>query len=290
MKNFPSYINKIKLQNFIKLALDEDIGSGDYSTLATIDKKLIGEANLLIKENCIIAGVELAIYIYSFFDKNIKIKKIKSDGEFCKTGEIAFKIYGKIQSILSTERLILNCMQRMSGIATFTNSIIKKINNKVILLDSRKTTPNFRMLEKWAVKIGGGSNHRIGLYDMILLKDNHHDYNGSITKSVLMTVKYLKTKKLNLKIEVETRNLKEVEEALNTKYVDRIMLDNMDIETIKKAVQLINGRCEIEASGEISENNFESIINTGIDFISIGKLTHSVKNINLSLKAIEKTS
>lgn len=289
MNNFPKYITKSKLEYFIQQALKEDIRDGDHSTLATISKDLIQKAELIVKEDCIIAGIDLAEFIFKYFDKNLTIIKSKLDGESSKKGEIAFIVIGNPQSILSVERLVLNCMQRMSGIATLSHKMIQKLQGEnCILLDTRKTTPNFRMLEKWAVKIGGASNHRFGLYDMIILKDNHIHYNGNITNAVNMTVKYLKKNHLNLKIEVETKNLLEVQEVLKTEKVDRIMLDNMDIKTMKKAVKIINKKCEVEASGRINENNIKSIAQTGVDFISIGALTHSAKNIDLSLKAIKK--
>ncbi|MCB9202515.1 MAG: carboxylating nicotinate-nucleotide diphosphorylase [Flavobacteriales bacterium] len=283
---FPDYITTEKLNYFIKNALEEDLGGGDYSTLATIPKSLIQKAQLIVKEDCILAGVEIANYIFKYFDESIQIENLIKDGSSVKKGDIAFIVEGKAQSILSTERLILNCMQRMSGIATYTyqmNQLIKDTNCK--LLDTRKTTPNFRMLEKLAVLIGGGTNHRFGLYDMIMLKDNHIDYNGSITNAVEMTKKYLKENNLNLKIEVETRNLEEVKEALKSK-VDRIMLDNMNYETMKKAVAIIDKQCETEASGGITEKNLRQVSETGVDFISIGALIHSAKNIDLSLKAV----
>lgn len=289
MIHFPNYINTYKLKKFIKEALKEDIGNGDHSTLATISNKLTKTAQLIIKENCIIAGIDLAEFILHFFDKNIIIKKNKFDGDSCKKKDIAFTIIGNARSILTVERLILNCMQRMSAIATITHKIVQQTKGtKCKILDTRKTTPNFRMFEKWAVQIGGGFNHRFGLYDMIIIKDNHIDYNKNIKKTINKTVQYLQQKKLNLKIEIETRNLQEVIEAVKTKKINRIMLDNMDLKTMKKAIKIIGNQCETEASGRINQNNLKSIIETGVDFISIGALTHSVKNIDLSLKAIIK--
>lgn len=287
--SLPKYINKSKLQHFIKEALNEDLGDGDHSTSATISEDLFQQAQLIVKEDCIIAGIKLAEFIFNYFDKSLIIQKFKSDGEFSKKGEIAFKISGKTRSILNTERLILNCMQRMSGIATFSHKMVKKLyGTNCILLDTRKTTPNFRICEKWAVKIGGASNHRFGLFDMILIKDNHIDYNGSITQAIKMTIKYLKKNHMNLKIHVEARTLNEVREALKTKRVDRIMLDNMKVETIREAIKIIDKKCEVEASGGINENNIESFAQTGVDFISMGVLIYSAKNIDLSLKAIKK--
>jgi len=283
----PIYANDKALKQFIKSALEEDLGNGDYSTLSTIPKDLVQSAKLLVKEDCILAGAELAEIIFKTFDKNLKIEIFIKDGTPAKKGDIAFIVTGKAQSILQTERLVLNCMQRMSGIATMTHDWDSRlVGTKTKLLDTRKTTPNFRICEKWAVAIGGGTNHRYGLYDMIMLKDNHIDYNGSITNAVKMAKDYLKKNKLKLKIEVETRNLEEVQEAVNVK-ADRIMLDNMDIPMMKKAVKLIAGKAETEASGGITRDMLKDIAKTGVDFISAGALTHSVKNIDLSLKAVK---
>ena len=282
----PNYATDKVLKHFIKNALEEDIQDGDHSTLSTIPKDLEQSAKLLVKENCILAGVELAEIIFRTFDKNLKVERFIKDGEMAKVGDVAFIVTGSARSILSTERLVLNCMQRMSGIATLTQDWDSRlIGTKTKLLDTRKTTPNFRVCEKWAVAIGGGTNHRYGLYDMIMLKDNHIDYNGSITNAVKMAKDYVKKSKKKLKIEVETRNLDEVQEAINAK-VDRIMLDNMDVDTMKKAVKLINGACESEASGGILRDQLKEIATTGVTFISAGALTHSAKNIDLSLKAI----
>lgn len=281
----PSYATDKVLKQFIKNALEEDIQDGDHSTLSTIPKDLQQSAKLLVKQNCILAGVELAEIIFKIFDKNLKIENFIKDGEMAKVGDIAFIVTGSARSILSTERLVLNCMQRMSGIATLTHDWDSRlIGSKTKLLDTRKTTPNFRVCEKWAVAIGGGTNHRYGLYDMIMLKDNHIDYNGSITNAVKMAKDYVKKSKKKLKIEVETRNLEEVQEAINAK-VDRIMLDNMDVATMTKAVKLINGSCESEASGGITRNQLKDIAATGVTYISAGALTHSAENIDLSLKA-----
>lgn len=283
----PKYVTDKNLKIFIKNALEEDIQDGDHSTLSTIPKDLIQSAQLLVKENCILAGVEMAKIIFKTFDKNLEIETFINDGEEAKVGDVAFIVKGSARSILSTERLVLNCMQRMSGIATLTHDWDSRlIGTKTKLLDTRKTTPNFRICEKWAVAIGGGTNHRYGLYDMIMLKDNHIDYNGSITKAVEMAKDYIKTKKLKLKIEVETRNLEEVQEAIKAD-VDRIMLDNMDIQMMEKAVKMINGKCETEASGGILRENLKNIAKTGVSYISAGALTHSAKNIDLSLKAVK---
>ena len=284
----PAYVTKEALKNFIKNALEEDLQEGDHSTLATIPKDLQQKAKLLVKEDCILAGVELAQIIFSQFDKNLKLEILIRDGQSAKVGDIAFYVSGSARSILSTERLVLNCMQRMSGIATLTHEWdARLLGTKTKLLDTRKTTPNFRICEKWAVAIGGGTNHRYGLYDMIMLKDNHIDYNGSITNAVKMAKDYVKKLKKPLKIEVETRNLQEVEEALKSG-ADRIMLDNMDLETMTKAVKLIGGKCESEASGGIMRDMLQTIAQTGVDFISAGALTHSAANIDLSLKAVKE--
>lgn len=283
----PSYATDKALKQFIKSALEEDIRDGDHSTLSTIPADLEQQAKLLVKQDCILAGVELAEIIFKTFDKNMKVEGFIKDGEPAKVGDIAFIVSGKAQSILQTERLVLNCMQRMSGIATLTHDWDSRLlGTKTKLLDTRKTTPNFRICEKWAVAIGGGTNHRYGLYDMIMLKDNHIDYNGSITNAVKMAKDYLKANKKKLKIEVETRNLQEVEEALKSG-VDRIMLDNMNVDDMKKAVKLINGKCETEASGGITREMLKEIASTGVTYISAGALTHSAENIDLSLKAVK---
>ncbi len=282
----PSYVTDKNIKQFIKSALAEDIQDGDHSTLATIPADLQQKAKLLVKEDCILAGVEMATMIFKQFDKNLEIEVLIKDGATAKVGDIAFYVTGSARSILSTERLVLNCMQRMSGIATLTHDWDSRlIGTKTRLLDTRKTTPNFRICEKWAVAIGGGTNHRYGLYDMIMLKDNHIDYNGSITNAVKMAREYNKSLKKKLKIEVETRNLEEVEEALKME-VDRIMLDNMDTQTMAKAVSLIAGKCETEASGGITREMLKEVAKTGVDFISAGALTHSASNIDLSLKAV----
>ena len=283
----PNYVTDSALKEFIKNALKEDIGEGDYSTLSTIPVKLEQKARCIIKQDCIVAGVELAEFIFKTFDKNMSVEVFIKDGEAAKVGDIAFIVTGKAQSILQTERLVLNCMQRMSGIATLTHDWNSRlVGTKAKLLDTRKTTPNFRICEKWAVAIGGGTNHRYGLYDMIMLKDNHIDYNGSITKAVKMAKDYVKKNKLKLKIEVETRNLEEVSEAIKAK-ADRIMLDNMDVETMTKAVNLVGGKIDTEASGGIIREKLQEIAKTGVTYISAGALTHSAENIDISLKAIK---
>ncbi|MFV0531675.1 MAG: carboxylating nicotinate-nucleotide diphosphorylase [Flavobacteriales bacterium] len=284
--NNPFYINSANVQHFISEALKEDIGDGDHSTLSSVPENTEKKARLLVKENCILAGIEMAKMIFHYYDKNLEIDVFMNDGDHAKTGDVAFHVKGNAQSILTTERLVLNTMQRMSGIATHTyelNQLIKGTHAQ--LLDTRKTTPNFRLCEKWAVVIGGGLNHRYGLYDMIMLKDNHIDYCGSIIQAVRKVKKYLKEQKKELKIEVETRNLKEVQEALEAG-VDRIMLDNMSPELMKQAVSIINGKCETEASGGITKNTIKSVALSGVDYISVGALTHSSQNKDLSLKAL----
>ncbi|MBF6609588.1 MAG: carboxylating nicotinate-nucleotide diphosphorylase [Chryseobacterium sp.] len=284
----PSYITHKALQKFIQLALEEDLQEGDHSTLSTIPKDLIQQAQCIIKEECIVAGIAVAEQIFKTLDKNVSVEIYIKDGESAKAGDIAFTVTGKAQAILQAERLMLNCMQRMSGIATLTHDWDSRlVGTKTKLLDTRKTTPNFRICEKWAVAIGGGNNHRYGLYDMIMLKDNHIDYNGSITNAVKMCKEYLKKNKKKLKIEVETRNLEEVQEAINAK-VDRIMLDNMTVAMMRKAVKLIDGRCETEASGGVTRAMLKEIAATGVDYISAGALTHSAKNIDISLKAVRE--
>ena len=275
----PAYATDKVLKEFIRTALEEDIQNGDHSTLSTIPKDLEQKAHLLVKENCILAGVELAEIIFKYFDKNLTIETFIKDGEPAKKGDIAFIVTGKARSILSTERLVLNCMQRMSGIATMTHDWDSRlIGTKTKLLDTRKTTPNFRVCEKWAVAIGGGTNHRYGLYDMIMLKDNHVDYNGSITNAVKMAKDYVKKNKLKLKVEVE--------EAVKSG-ADRIMFDNMPVEMMAKAVKIVKGKSETEASGGITRDVLNSVAQTGVDFISAGALTHSSSNIDLSLKALK---
>jgi len=284
--NRPVYITEEGLNHFINEAIREDVGEGDHSTLASVPADLKQKARLLIKEDCIIAGVELAQAIFHYYDKDLEIEVHKRDGEKVRKGEIAFVISGSARSILTMERLVLNCMQRMSGIATYTNEVVelvKDTNTKI--LDTRKTTPNFRMCEKWAVYIGGGQNHRYGLYDMIMLKDNHNDYAGGITQSVASTVQYLKENNKSLKIEVETRNLDEVEEALSTKAVDIIMLDNMSMSDMEVAVKMISGAAKTEASGRITKETVKEIAATGVDYISSGAIIYSAPIKDMSLKA-----
>lgn len=284
--NRPSYVTDSRLYHFIDEAIKEDIGDGDHSTLASVPADLQQRAHLIIKHDCILAGVDLAREIFHYYDKNLKIEILKNDGDQVKEGEIAFIVSGAARSILTMERLVLNCMQRMSGIATYTHRMVELLaDTNTRILDTRKTAPMFRMCEKWAVHIGGGQNHRFGLFDMIMLKDNHNDYAGGITKAVEATVKYLKENNKNLRIEVETRNLKEVEEALAIGTVDVIMLDNMSLYEMSAAVKLINGRVKVEASGGITEDMVHDIAKTGVDYISSGAIIYSAPNIDLSLKA-----
>lgn len=282
----PPYITDERLAHFINEAITEDIGNGDHSSLASIPSDLEHKAHLLVKQDCILAGVELATIIFKHYDKNLKVEVLKNDGESAKEGDIAFIVSGKAQSILSMERFVLNCMQRMSGIATTTHHAVKNLKGtKTRLLDTRKTTPNFRLCEKWAVYIGGGTNHRFGLYDMIMLKDNHVDYAGGIANAVHNTQAYLEKTGLNLKIELEVRNLKEVEEAINCGGVDIIMLDNMTIEDMTTAVKMIDGKIETEASGGITPDELANIASSGVDFISSGAIIYNAPTIDLSLKA-----
>ena len=264
----------------------EDIGDGDHSTLASIPAETVSRAKLLVKEDGILAGVELAWKIFHYVDPNMKVEVKLTDGSEIKKGDIAFTVTGSARSILSTERLVLNCMQRMSGIATKTRQLSSRITGtKAKLLDTRKTTPNFRLLEKWAVAIGGGKNHRIGLYDMVMLKDNHIDFAGGIEQAINRTKDYLRAGNRNLKIEIETRNLDEVKEVLRVGGVDIIMLDNMSTAEMSEAVKLIDGKYEVEASGGITDDTIGEIAKCGVDFISVGALTHTISSLDLSLKA-----
>lgn len=284
---FPHYITEQKLQQFIRQAFLEDVGDGDHSTLAAVPYHVIQEAALKVKDNGIIAGIELAKIIFDTFDPDLQVEQLLYDGDRVNYGDIAFKVKGSAQSILTCERLVLNCMQRMSGIATYANEMMRLVEEtNAKILDTRKTTPNFRMIEKWAVKIGGAENHRFGLYDMVMLKDNHVDFCGSITKAVEQTKSYLQSNNLDLKIEVETRNLEEVKEALVAD-VDFIMLDNFDLHTMKQAVEFIGGKVKTEASGGITKESVKAIAKTGVDYISSGAIIHSAPNFDLSLKALK---
>jgi len=277
----------MNIDEFIKLALEEDLGDGDHTSLSTIPESKIGAAQLIVKQEGILAGVAVAEKVFKAVDENTKFESFIQDGAAIKPGDIIFKVSGKSASLLSAERLALNFMQRMSGIATYTHfltSLLDGLHTK--LLDTRKTTPNFRYFEKEAVRIGGGVNHRMGLYDMIMIKDNHVDFAGGIGKAIKATKEYLEEKKKNLKIEIEVRNLKELREVMETRGVDRIMFDNFSIADMKAAVEMVGGKYETEASGGITEETLREVAETGVDFISVGALTHQVRSLDLSLKAI----
>ena len=274
-------------EKFITNSLAEDLGDGDHSSLASIPTDATNKAHLLVKDEGIIAGIKLAKMIFKEVDSSLKIKTILTDGDIVKVGDIAFIVEGNSISILTAERLVLNCMQHMSAIATKTNYLNSLISNtKTKLLDTRKTTPLNRKLEKLAVKIGGGVNHRFGLFDMIMIKDNHIDFAGGITTAIHKTKQYLSENNKNLDIIVEARNIDEVNEILKTTGVKRILLDNFDYETTKKAVKIIGNTCQTESSGGITEETIAEYAKCGVDFISVGALTHSVINFDLSLKAI----
>jgi len=263
----------------------EDVGDGDHSSLAAVPENKEGRARLLVKENGILAGMVLAKEIFSHLDPTLGMEAYLYDGDPVKKGDVAFIVHGKARSILTAERLILNCMQRMSGIATRTHRLVKLVEGTgVQLLDTRKTTPNFRLLEKWAVVIGGGKNHRIGLFDMVMLKDNHVDIAGGIEQAINRTKEYLRAQKKGLRIEVETRSLEEVKEVLRVGGVDVIMLDNMEVAELHASVELIGGVYKTEASGGITESTIRAVALTGVDYISVGALTHSVNSLDLSLK------
>lgn len=270
----------------IDLAFAEDIGDGDHTTLCCIPEDAMGKSHLLIKEDGILAGVEVAKKVFDRFDNTMKVEVLIGDGAEVKKGDIAMVVTGKVRSLLQTERLMLNIMQRMSGIATMTHKYVEKLKGtKTHVLDTRKTTPGMRMLEKQAVKIGGGMNHRIGLFDMILLKDNHVDFAGGITNAIDRCHAYLKEKNLDLKIELEVRNFDELNQVLTHGGVNRIMLDNFSVADTKKAVEIIGGRYETESSGGITFDTIRDYAECGVDFISVGALTHSVKGLDMSFKA-----
>lgn len=276
-----------ELQLIITNALREDIGDGDHSSLACIPASAQGKAKLLVKDNGIIAGVEFAKMVFQHVDSNLKVETFIEDGSEVKYGDVVFHVSGSSQSILKAERLVLNSMQRMSAIATKTKKYVDLLdgtNTKV--LDTRKTTPGFRACEKWAVKIGGGENHRFALYDMIMLKDNHNDFAGGITNAINKTKQYLKDNNKDLKIIVEARNLDEIDEILQSDGIYRILIDNFNFEDTKKAVELIGSKCLTESSGNINENTIRQYAECGVNYISSGALTHSVYNMDLSLKAI----
>lgn len=275
------------LREFILRSLAEDLGDGDHSSLACIPSEANGKAKLLIKEKGILAGIRVAVELFSIIDNELKPEMILEDGTNVVPGDIAFYISGRQQSILKSERLVLNIMQRMSGIATNTHEYATRLKGlKTKILDTRKTTPGFRFLEKEAVRIGGGLNHRMGLYDMILLKDNHIDYAGGISNAIHKTKAYLKRNNLNLKVEIEARSLEDVRTILEVGGVDRIMLDNFSVEDTLIAVKEISGRFETESSGGIDLSTIRTYAECGVDFISVGALTHHIKSLDMSLKAV----
>jgi nicotinate-nucleotide pyrophosphorylase (carboxylating) len=280
-------IHQEKLRILIDSALREDIGDGDHSSLSSIPIAAQGKAVLKIKQSGVLAGMEVAEAIFRFMEPDTRFIAQMKDGDDMQPGDQAFEVEAKVHTILACERLVLNCMQRMSGIATLTREYVNKLKgHKTKILDTRKTTPNFRLLEKEAVRIGGGVNHRFGLYDMIMLKDNHIDYNGSIEAAIDSAWKYAQDKKPGLQIEVETRNLSDVRRVVNHGKANRIMLDNFSPDQIKEAMKIIDGKMETEASGGINIGNIESYAETGVDYISVGGLIHQAKSVDLSLKAL----
>lgn len=278
--------NDTQLTTFIKNAIAEDIGDGDHTSLGTIPAGATGRAHLLIKEGGILAGIDVALSIFKEVDENLVVEVFMNDGAEVKPKDIAFHVSGRTHSILLSERLVLNCMQRMSGIATTTNRITSKLRDThTKLLDTRKTTPGMRYLEKWAVRIGGGVNHRTGLFDMILIKDNHVDYAGGISQAIHSANTYLKSTGRDIPIEIEVRNLTELNQVLSTGHIQRVMFDNFEFSDLREAVKMVSGRFETEASGGITEDNVAEYAGCGVDFISMGALTHSVKSLDMSLKA-----
>lgn len=287
-KNNPPYINSSCLRRFIRQAILEDRGSGDHTSLATIPAARRSKAALLVKEPGIIAGLEVAREVFRFLDPKISMRFYFRDGDPVRKGDVAFIVQGRARHLLLAERLVLNIMQRMSGIATETAALIRKCRGTgVRILDTRKTTPNFRFAEKWAVRLGGGNNHRFGLYDLILVKDNHIDICGGVATAIRKVKAYKQRTRRRLKIEVEARTLEDVQVILQEGGVHRILLDNMDISQMKRAVKMIRGRAETEASGGISSRNIRKVAKTGVDFISVGALTHQIRSLDLSLKAIK---
>ena len=277
-----SYLNQIKYW------FAEDIGDGDHTSLSCIPNDAMGKQQLIVKEDGILAGVEVAKQIFHYFDPETKVETFIEDGAEVHVGDVAFVASGKVVSLLQVERLMLNIMQRMSGVATTTHKYVELLKGtKTRVLDTRKTTPGLRMLEKEAVRIGGGTNHRIGLFDMILIKDNHVDFAGGITAAITRAKEYCKAKGKDLKIEIEVRNFDELQEALDCGLMQRIMLDNFSVEDTKRAVEIIAGRFEVESSGGITKETLRSYAECGVDFISVGALTHSVKSLDLSFKAVK---
>ena len=276
------------VDRLIDLSFAEDIGDGDHTTLCCIPEDAMGKSKLLIKEDGILAGVEIAKEVFHRFDPTMQVEVLMGDGTKVKRGDVAMIVTGKVRSLLQTERLMLNIMQRMSGIATMTAKYVERLEGThTRVLDTRKTTPGMRMLEKQAVKIGGGCNHRIGLFDMILLKDNHVDFAGGIANAINRCHDYLKQKGLDLKIEIEVRNFDELKQAMDCGGIDRIMLDNFSVADTKKAVEIVGGKYETESSGGITFDTLRDYAECGVDFISVGALTHSVKGLDMSFKATE---
>ena len=276
------------VDRLIDLSFAEDIGDGDHTTLCCIPEDAMGKSKLLIKEDGILAGVEIAKEVFHRFDPTMQVEVLMGDGTKVKKGDVAMIVTGKVRSLLQTERLMLNIMQRMSGIATMTSKYVERLEGThTRVLDTRKTTPGMRMLEKQAVKIGGGCNHRIGLFDMILLKDNHVDFAGGIANAINRCHEYLKQKGLDLKIEIEVRNFDELKQAMDCGGIDRIMLDNFSVADTKKAVEIVGGKYETESSGGITFDTLRDYAECGVDFISVGALTHSVKRLDMSFKATE---
>ena len=277
------------IDKIIEAALKEDIGSGDHSSILSVDADAKGEAQLIAKENGIVAGIDIAMRVFKQIDQSLEIEPLLQDGMTVQKGFVLMKVSGRIRSILSAERLVLNIMQRMSGIATLTSHYCQLIEGThARLLDTRKTTPNFRVLEKMAVRIGGGYNHRMGLYDMIMLKDNHIDFAGGIENAIKKAIEYKTQNQLTLAIEIETRSLSDVEKVMDLGGVDQIMFDNFSVEDVRKAVKMVNGCFKTEASGNINEKTIRSYAETGVDYISVGALTHSVKSLDISLGAVKK--
>ncbi len=280
------YLQADYIKNFIQTALAEDVGDGDHTALSTIPAEATGRARLIIKDSGILAGIELAKMIFAEVDKDLEITQLLHDGDSIKHGDIALTVAGRSQSILKAERLVLNCMQRMSGIATYTHSMVQLLDGlPTRLLDTRKTTPNFRLAEKWACKIGGATNHRYALFDMILIKDNHVDYAGGIAQAIHKANEYVKSTGKNLKIEIEVRNLSELAQVLEVGGVYRIMLDNFNYTDLRQAVSMVGGRYPTEASGGINESTIRQYAECGVDYISCGALTHHVNSLDMSLKA-----
>jgi nicotinate-nucleotide pyrophosphorylase (carboxylating) len=280
-------LDKEYIHSFIANALAEDVGDGDHTSLATIPAGTQGKAKLLVKDTGILAGVELSLEIFNQVDPNLKVNVLLHDGAEIKPKDIVLEVVGDAQSILTAERLVLNCMQRMSGVATKTHEIVELLKGTgTKVLDTRKTTPGMRYLEKWAVKIGGGVNHRFGLFDMILIKDNHVDYSGGIKQAIQNTKDYLQKTGKKLAIEIEVRNLAELQQVLDMGGIDRILLDNFNFDDLRKAVSMVGGKYDTEASGGITINNIRQYAECGVDYISVGALTHSVKSLDLSLKAV----